>query len=119
MDKNLELYYYISFTEFKNILIKELFGLDTEDHIEYGYDIYIFTIFKIYLYNTMKYNVNSIYFTNSSKMQIYKSIQPFIGKLGSYYPSRNEMKRNTFNLNFSNCVYLPKTTTRKFSNKMT
>ena len=107
LDKNFQLH--ISFTEFKIILTKKLFNLDTEDLIEYGYDIYIFTIFNIYLCN--RYNVNSIYFTNSSKMQIYKNIQPFIGKLGSYYSSRNEVKRNTFNLN-------SKITTRKFSNKM-
>lgn len=49
LDKNLQLDYFQSFTEFKNTLIKELFDLDTGDLIEYGYDMYIFTIFNIYL----------------------------------------------------------------------
>jgi len=49
LDKNLVLDYFLSFTEFKDILIKELFDLDTGDIMEYGYDMYIFTIYNVYL----------------------------------------------------------------------
>ena len=43
---------------FNNILIKELFDLDTEDLIKYGKDMYIFTLFNIYLFNSTSSKVN-------------------------------------------------------------
>ena len=95
LGKNLELDYFLSFTEFKKILIKELFDLDTDDIIQYGYDIYIFTIFNVYLWNSIKYEITSRDFTCFRNTVVNRSliniIQPFIGKLGWHYPSRNEM----------------------------
>jgi len=45
-------------------------------------------------------------------------IQPFIGKLGSHYPSRIEMQGYIYNLNFNNSNCLPNITARKFFNVM-
>ena len=56
-ERNLELDFCLSFTEFKNILTKELFDLDTEDLIKYGKDMYIFTIFNIYFFNSISSKV--------------------------------------------------------------
>lgn len=41
-------------------------------------------------------------------------MQPSKGKLGSHYPSRNEMKRYLYNFNFNNSHCLPNITAIKF-----
>lgn len=51
-DKNLDLDLFLSFTEFNNYLTYQIFDLDTEDIINYGKDMYIFTLFNIYLFNS-------------------------------------------------------------------
>lgn len=107
LDRRLELDLLLSFTEFKNKLIKELFGLDTGDLIEYVYNIYKFTLFNIYLFNSISNKIkdcdlksSNTKFKSESKA-IVNIFKPNIGTLGSYCPSRNEIKKSTIKLDFN------------------
>ena len=106
LDRKLELGLYLSYPEFKKI-IKNKFGqLDIDDIIAYGCDMYIFTIFNIYLYNI---NLNKPYLslktndrTDSCDKAIVKYYKGNIGILGQYYPNRKEMKKSKVKINFNN-----------------
>lgn len=93
LDRNFELDFFLSFTEFKNTIIKEFYDLDTGDIIEYGRDMYRFTIFNLYLYNlnlNKSYlNFKPKYLIESSGKAIIKHHKGNVGYLGHYYPSRN------------------------------
>lgn len=100
-DRNLELDFFLSFTDFKNILIKELFDLDTGDLIKYGKDMYIFTLFNIYLFNSISNKVKD--YNNNLELKVDSKalvnvIKPKLGYLGWYYPSRNEMNKSIIKL---------------------
>lgn len=104
LDKKLELDFFLSFTDFKNILIKELFDLDTGDLIKYGKDMYLFTLFNIFVYNSIN---NKIKDYNSKELKVKSKalvnvIKPNLGYLGGYYPSRNEMNKSIIKLDFNN-----------------
>lgn len=104
LDKKLELDFFLSFTDFKNILIKELFDLDTGDLIKYGKDMYLFTLFNIFVYNSIN---NKIKDYNSKELKVKSKalvnvIKPNLGYLGCYYPSRNEMNKSIIKLDFNN-----------------
>lgn len=106
LDKKLEFDFFLSFTDFKNILIKELFDLDTGDLIKYGKDMYIFTLFNIYLFNSINSKVkdynnlcNELRVDSKALVNV---IKPNLGYLGCYYPSRNEMNKSIIKLDFNN-----------------
>ena len=95
LNNTVELEYLLSFTEFKNILDKKLFYLDTPDIIEYGRDMYLFTMYNIYLFNLKHHNnINlSEFYSHKSRYDLVKFINFHVGYLGSYYPSRNELNK--------------------------
>lgn len=103
-DRNLELDFFLSFTDFKNLLTKELFDLDTGDLIKYGKDMYIFTLFNIYLFNSnskkiKEYNDNLLNIEMKVECKcLVNVIKPNIDRLGMYYPSRNEMYKSIIHL---------------------
>lgn len=95
-DKNLDLDFFLSFTEFKNYLTYRIFDLDTEDLINYGKDMYVFTLFNIYLFKSSVKNFNK---TQDSSKALINNMKPNIGNLGWHYPSRNQMNRSIVKLN--------------------
>lgn len=78
---------FLSFTEFKNKTIKEFFDLDTDDLIELGRDLYLFTIFNYYLCenssNFSSYNLNNKSLTITFPINV--------NYINFYYPSRNKI----------------------------
>lgn len=99
--KCIELDYFLSFTEFKNILINAVCYMDTCDIIKYGQDIYIFTLYNIFLSNNTidleKSTINSNKITNKS-LTIYRNYP--LHYLGLYYPSRNGMNKRIVKISF-------------------
>lgn len=112
-DRNIELDYFLSFTEFKNTLSKELYVLDISDFIKYGHDLYIFTIYNLYLFNSIKFVFSSNIYIHSNKSLI-NILQPNIYKLTGTYSTSNDMKKNIVKLNFDNIENL---TGSGYSNK--
>jgi len=104
--------YFLSFTEFKNLLMKEVGFMDTEDVIKYGKDMYLFTIYNIYLYNYIKFEENDLKIINQCsnifniemdkckslvKWSIYKK-----HVLSGYCPSKNEVNKIIVKVNLNN-----------------
>lgn len=80
---------FLSFTEFKNKTIKEFFDLDTNDLIELGRDLYLFTIFNYYLCeNTSKFSSSNL---NNKSLTITFPIN--VNYINFYYPSRNKINK--------------------------
>ena len=102
LNNTIELEYLLSFTEFKNILSKILFDLDTPYIIEYGRDMYLFTIYNIYLFNLKHNNNINLAKIYSYKNALVKFINFNVGYLGSYYPSIDGLNKQTVIIKFNN-----------------
>lgn len=104
----LELDLFLSFIDFKYILIKELFDLDTGDLIKYGKDMYKFTLFNIYLFNSISnqvkdynYNLCNMELKVDSKALV-NIIKANLGYLGEYYSNRNVINKSIITQDFNN-----------------
>jgi hypothetical protein len=110
--KIIEFDYYLSFTEFKNLLMKGIGFIDTEDVIKYGQDMYLFTIYNLYLYNYIRFEKYDLKIINQCsnvfniemnkckslvKRNIYKK-----HILSGYCPSKNEVNKRIVKLNLNN-----------------
>lgn len=101
--RNIELDYFLSFTEFKNTISNELYVLDTSDLIKYEHDMYIFTLYNLYLYNYIEFVISpNIYNNSNNKSLINIYTTKYIYRLTKTYSSCYEMKKNIVKINFDN-----------------
>jgi hypothetical protein len=104
--KTLELDYYLSYTEFKNLIITEMGEFLVEDYIEYGKDLYNFIIYYIFIYN-LKNIPNSLNNNNSLIIRELAEIQI----LGPFYKnklsSKNYINSCIVNINWDYKYYNP------------
>jgi len=104
-----ELDYFLSFVEFKNILIKETYDLDAEDFVKYGKDMYLFFLYYMIIFknfNSSSMNeYNNLNFVRSSEGDKNKSLS-IVLKLNKFYrsgfynnSSKNRMNKEIVNIN--------------------
>jgi hypothetical protein len=77
--------------------------MDTGDIIKYGYDMYLFILYYIFIYNITDSEKSTLVDEKLNKsLTIYVHYKT--GHLGLYYPSRNEMNKSIFNLTINNIL---------------
>jgi hypothetical protein len=103
-NKVIELDYYLSFTEFKNILIREVGWMDTGDIIKYGHDLYLFILYNIFIYNITDSEKSTLVVSENLNKSLTIYVYYKGRHLGLYYPSRNEMNKSIVNINFNNIL---------------
>ena len=65
---------FLSYVEFKNkLILDEQYYLDTTDLVEYGRDMYLFTIFNTYLFKSSQHKSNKIDLKNTIRNKVIKS----------------------------------------------
>lgn len=88
---------FLSFVEFKKELIKtKLYDLDTQDLIEYGRDMYLFTIFNEYLSKSVELKLKLEFNQDNKPVKgnaLITQKLAKIGELGNFYPSSNRIKK--------------------------
>ena len=104
--QEMKLDYFLSFVEFKNILIKESSDLDVEDYVKYGKDMYNF--FSFYRFIFKNFNTSTI--NKCNNLSIVLKLNMFY-RSGFYLnTSKNHMNKEIVNINMDNIDIINLTT---------